>query len=190
MSRRKSPRSKSMVGKHSVSIAGRNTSVSLENAFWQSLKEIASEHDMTRPNSSLTSTPSGDTPIYRRPFASSCSISIGSKSLSASAPIASDDRQNRIRLRPGVILSFGHRLRTLDVPLAARNRALHYLTNGYKLSADVRRQLIEVVNGYIRPLRRRRGAGLHRMDARAVSGGRTDAAVLTSSTKTHSRNSG
>jgi len=37
-----------MVGKHAVSIAGRNTSVSLENAFWQSLKEIASEHDMTR----------------------------------------------------------------------------------------------------------------------------------------------
>ena len=35
------------------------------------------------------------------------------------------------------------------MPLAARNRALHYLTNGYKLSADVRRQLIEVVNGYI-----------------------------------------
>ena len=47
MSRRKRRRTKSMVGRHSVSIAGRNTSVSLENAFWQSLKEIASEHDMT-----------------------------------------------------------------------------------------------------------------------------------------------
>jgi predicted DNA-binding ribbon-helix-helix protein len=47
MSRRKGRRAKSMVGRHSVSIAGRNTSVSLENAFWQSLKEIASEHDMT-----------------------------------------------------------------------------------------------------------------------------------------------
>ena len=48
MSRRKNPRSKSMVGKHSVSIAGRNTSVSLENAFWRLLKEIAGEHGMSR----------------------------------------------------------------------------------------------------------------------------------------------
>ena len=48
MSRRKGHRAKSKVVRHSVSIAGRNTSVSLENAFWQSLKEIASEHDMTR----------------------------------------------------------------------------------------------------------------------------------------------
>jgi len=47
MSRRKGHRAKSKVVRHSVSIAGRNTSVSLENAFWQSLKEIASEHDMT-----------------------------------------------------------------------------------------------------------------------------------------------
>ena len=36
-----------MVGRRSVLIAGRNTSVSLENAFWQSLKEIASERDMS-----------------------------------------------------------------------------------------------------------------------------------------------
>jgi hypothetical protein len=41
------------------------------------------------------------------------------------------------------------RLRSFDVPLAAQNRALHYLTSGYKLSGDVRHQLIEVVNGYI-----------------------------------------
>ena len=41
------------------------------------------------------------------------------------------------------------RLRSFDAPLAARSRALHYLTNNnYKLSADVRHQLIEVVNGY------------------------------------------
>ena len=46
MSLRKRRRGKS-VGRHSVSIAGRITSVSLENAFWQSLKEIASERDMT-----------------------------------------------------------------------------------------------------------------------------------------------
>ena len=47
MSRRKGRRAKSMVGKRNVRFAGRNTSVSLENAFWQSLKEIANERDMT-----------------------------------------------------------------------------------------------------------------------------------------------
>jgi hypothetical protein len=108
MSRLKGRYRKSTVGKRAVSIADHKTSVSLEDAFWQSLKEIASEHDMTPLNSSLTSTPSGDTPIYRRPFASSCSISIASKSLPASAAIAGDDRQNRIRLWPKLTLSFGH----------------------------------------------------------------------------------
>ena len=48
MSRRKGPRRKSMVFKRAVTIAGRATSVSLEDAFWQSLKEISSERDMTR----------------------------------------------------------------------------------------------------------------------------------------------
>ena len=47
MKRRKGRHAKSMVAKRSVLIAGRKTSVSLEDAFWQSLKEIASEHDMT-----------------------------------------------------------------------------------------------------------------------------------------------
>src|SRR5262245_41979364 len=49
MSRRKGrPRAKSMVLKRTVSIAGHKTSVSLEDAFWQALEEIASERDMTR----------------------------------------------------------------------------------------------------------------------------------------------
>ena len=48
MSRRKRRRAKSTAGIHTVAIAGRITSVSLEDAFWQSLKEIASERDMTR----------------------------------------------------------------------------------------------------------------------------------------------
>jgi predicted DNA-binding ribbon-helix-helix protein len=47
MSRRKGRRAESMVGKRSVLIAGRKTSVSLEGAFWQSLKEIANERDIT-----------------------------------------------------------------------------------------------------------------------------------------------
>jgi hypothetical protein len=41
------------------------------------------------------------------------------------------------------------RLRTLDVPLPARNRALHYLAHEDRLSDDLRRQLTEVVNGYV-----------------------------------------
>jgi hypothetical protein len=42
------------------------------------------------------------------------------------------------------------RFRTLDVPLAARNRALDYLGNRrHTLSEDLRYQLTEVVNGYI-----------------------------------------
>ena len=48
MSRRKGRRAKSTAGKHTVSI-GRITSVSLEDAFWQALKEIASKRGMTRP---------------------------------------------------------------------------------------------------------------------------------------------
>ena len=40
-------RSKSTVEKRAVTLAGRRTSVSLEDAFWLSLKEIASMHDMT-----------------------------------------------------------------------------------------------------------------------------------------------
>ena len=48
MSRLKDRHRKRMFGKRAVTIAGRATSVSLEDAFWQSLKEIASERDMTR----------------------------------------------------------------------------------------------------------------------------------------------
>jgi predicted DNA-binding ribbon-helix-helix protein len=48
MSRRKGrPHRKSIVLKHAVVIAGHKTSVSLEDAFWQSLKEIARVHDMS-----------------------------------------------------------------------------------------------------------------------------------------------
>ena len=48
MIRRKRRRTKS-VGRHTISIAGRNTSVSLEDAFWKALKEIASGRGMTPP---------------------------------------------------------------------------------------------------------------------------------------------
>ena len=38
---------KSLVTKRSIVIAGHKTSVSLEDAFWKGLKEIASERDIT-----------------------------------------------------------------------------------------------------------------------------------------------
>ena len=38
---------KSLVSKRSIIIAGHRTSVSLEDAFWKSLKEIAVERGMT-----------------------------------------------------------------------------------------------------------------------------------------------
>jgi predicted DNA-binding ribbon-helix-helix protein len=38
---------KSSVSKRSIIIAGHKTSVSIEDAFWNGLKEIASERDMT-----------------------------------------------------------------------------------------------------------------------------------------------
>ena len=42
------------------------------------------------------------------------------------------------------------RFRSLDVPLAARNRALDYLANrSHQLSEELRYQLTQVVEGYI-----------------------------------------
>jgi predicted DNA-binding ribbon-helix-helix protein len=38
---------KSSVVKHSIVLVGHHTSVSLEDAFWKMLKEIASERDLT-----------------------------------------------------------------------------------------------------------------------------------------------
>ena len=40
------------------------------------------------------------------------------------------------------------RIRELDIPLWARNRALHYLAGSYKLSDELRRELTQVVHGY------------------------------------------
>jgi len=42
-------------------------------------------------------------------------------------------------------------LRTFDVPLPARNRALHYLAHESKPSDEVRRRLTEVVHCYVGP---------------------------------------
>jgi predicted DNA-binding ribbon-helix-helix protein len=41
------PSKRSSVAKRSIVVAGHKTSVSLEDEFWKSLKEIAAERDMT-----------------------------------------------------------------------------------------------------------------------------------------------
>ena len=41
------------------------------------------------------------------------------------------------------------RIRQLDIPLWARNSALHYLTGDYRLSEKLRYRLTQVVQGYI-----------------------------------------
>jgi predicted DNA-binding ribbon-helix-helix protein len=43
--------------KHSVSLAGRRTSVSLENEFWNALKEIAAQREMRGACVEVTGTP-------------------------------------------------------------------------------------------------------------------------------------
>jgi predicted DNA-binding ribbon-helix-helix protein len=45
-----SPRKSSPVVKRSITIAGRNTSVGLEDAFWNALKEIAANRNMSPAN--------------------------------------------------------------------------------------------------------------------------------------------
>ena len=84
----------------------------------------------------------------------------------------------------GMLRSKRARFRTLDVPLAARNRALDYLAKNYRLTDELRYQLTEVVNATVR---RRRRASRDRVDARAISGGRADAAVLDPGTLARNR---
>ena len=69
---------KSPVVKRSIVIAGHKTSVSLEDAFWMALKEIAAERDML--SSSL------------RIFRSSCSQS--------TYCLSSNQRESHVRVMP------------------------------------------------------------------------------------------
>jgi hypothetical protein len=55
---------KSLVVKHSVNVDGHRTSISLEEAFWTALKEIARERGETLQHLiTLASTPHGKLPI-------------------------------------------------------------------------------------------------------------------------------
>ena len=67
---------KSPVVKRSIVIAGHKTSVSLEDAFWQGLKDIATSRQMTLSEWSAASIPIASTAISRRRYGYSCSITI------------------------------------------------------------------------------------------------------------------
>ena len=66
-----------MVLKRSIIIAGHKTSVSLEDAFWTSLKEIASARGMTISGLVAMVTSAREHGIYRPPFGYSCSMHFG-----------------------------------------------------------------------------------------------------------------
>ena len=70
---------KSPVIKRSIVIAGHKTSVSLEDAFWRGLKEIAIGRDKTLSTSSPKSIPNAHTAICPRPSGCSCSTTTGRK---------------------------------------------------------------------------------------------------------------
>lgn len=67
---------KSAIVKRSVIIDGHKTSVSLEDAFWKGLREIAIARGATLSNLVAAIDLSVATVIYRQPFGSSCSIII------------------------------------------------------------------------------------------------------------------
>ena len=67
---------KSLVSERSIVIAGHRTSVSLEDDFWKSLKEIAVERGMTTRSWSPQSMAIVNMPIYRQLFDFLCLTSI------------------------------------------------------------------------------------------------------------------
>jgi hypothetical protein len=67
---------KSLGAKRSVVVADHKTSVSLEEAFWNGLKEIARGRNIACRSWSRRSIPSVGTAICHRPFASSYSTFI------------------------------------------------------------------------------------------------------------------
>jgi hypothetical protein len=69
------------------------------------------------------------------------------------------------------------RIRELDIPLWARNRALHYLANE-RQSDELRYRLGQVVEGYTGGCDEEGGAGWHGVDAGTIPGDGEDAAIL------------
>jgi hypothetical protein len=67
---------RSAVVKRSIVIAGHKTSISLEDEFWDGLKEIARARGMTSQSWSPRLMPIGTAPIYRQLFDFLCLVSI------------------------------------------------------------------------------------------------------------------
>ena len=72
---------KSPVVKRSVVLAGHKTSVSLENAFWQGLKEIATSRRITLSDLIPASTVTASTVISRRLYGCLCSVTTKPRSV-------------------------------------------------------------------------------------------------------------
>ena len=85
-----------------------------------------------------------DRPVHSRAAFSLPTAAAGASGLNSCLPVP---------ILLGMLRTKRGRFRTLDVPYAARNRALHYLANGYKLSADVRRQFDRSGQRLHRPMR-------------------------------------
>jgi hypothetical protein len=101
-------------------------------------------------------------------------------------PIGGFVLSKTLRKRPERVSDVSSGTRSLHPPMTACGHRVRFVANW-------REEFFEVPSGRGRlhwPLRRGRNSCKHRLDARAVSGGRTDAAFLASSTKAHSRNSG
>jgi predicted DNA-binding ribbon-helix-helix protein len=75
---------KSLVVKRSVVLANHKTSVSLEDAFWNSLKEIAGSGNMSLSDLITAIDTARHTGIYRRLYVCLCSTFIGNSSLTDS----------------------------------------------------------------------------------------------------------
>jgi hypothetical protein len=70
---------KSGVVKRSIILAGHNTSVSLEDAFWDGLKDIAKDQRKTLSDLSPASILTANTVTFRRRYGCSYSVTIRRK---------------------------------------------------------------------------------------------------------------
>jgi hypothetical protein len=72
-------RRKSLIVKRSILVARRKTGVSLEDAFWKGLKEVAADRNMTPSDLVTTINSKRSATTCHPPFACSCSTIIDGK---------------------------------------------------------------------------------------------------------------
>ena len=85
----------SPVVKRSIVIAGHKTSVSLEDAFWKGLKDIATARDAALSDLVATIDWRGGTATCRQPFGCSCSITFRRNAATAAPKTAVPPRPGR-----------------------------------------------------------------------------------------------